>query len=40
MKAIVTIGGDQLKELETLKIDKEIVRLSGKKNSSGTFYSS
>ena len=32
MKAIVTIGGGQLKELETLKIDREIVKLSGKKH--------
>lgn len=32
MKMIVAIGGGELRELETLPIDREIVRLSGKKH--------
>lgn len=32
MKTIVAIGGGELGELETLPIDREIVRLSGKKS--------
>ncbi len=32
MRKIVAIGGGELKDLETLKIDKEIVRLTGKKH--------
>lgn len=31
MKKIVAIGGGEIKDLETLAIDKEIVRLTGKK---------
>jgi len=31
MRKIVTIGGGEIKDLETLKIDKEIIKLSGKK---------
>ncbi len=37
MKKIVAIGGGELKSLETLRIDKEIIRLSGKKHPKALF---
>ena len=37
MKTIVAIGGGELGELETLAIDQEIVRLSGKKHPEALF---
>lgn len=36
-RKIVAIGGGELKELETLKIDKEIVKLAGKKHPRALF---
>lgn len=37
MRKIITIGGGKIKNLQTLKIDKEIVRLSGKEHPKALF---
>jgi len=37
MKKIVAIGGGEIKDLETLKIDKEIIKLTGKKKPKALF---
>ncbi|MDO8565708.1 MAG: peptidase E [Candidatus Moranbacteria bacterium] len=37
MSVVVAIGGGELKDLETLSIDREIVRLTGKKKSRALF---
>ena len=39
MQKIVAIGGGQIKTSETIKIDREIIKLSGKKKTEAAFSS-
>jgi dipeptidase E len=39
MEAIVAIGGEKLKDLETFLIDEYIVKLTGKENPKALFVS-